>query len=82
MDLHLSGKKALVTGASQGLGLAIVKTLAAEGVSSMGRQMARARCPGSVGRCGDASAHGAEKFSAVWAALQQREFGCDPSIGN
>jgi len=33
MDLHLSGKKALVTGASQGLGRAIVKTLAAEGVT-------------------------------------------------
>jgi len=32
MDLHLSGKTALVTGASQGLGRAIVKTLAAEGV--------------------------------------------------
>lgn len=33
MDLHLSGKTALVTGASQGLGRAIVKTLAAEGVT-------------------------------------------------
>ncbi len=31
MDLQLSGKKALVTGASQGLGRAIVKTLAAGG---------------------------------------------------
>src|SRR5687768_8441525 len=33
MDLQLSGKTALVTGASQGLGRAIVKTLAAEGVT-------------------------------------------------
>lgn len=33
MDLHLNGKTALVTGASQGLGRAIVKTLAAEGVT-------------------------------------------------
>lgn len=33
MDLNLSGKTALVTGASQGLGRAIVKTLAAEGVT-------------------------------------------------
>jgi len=33
MDLHLSSKTALVTGASQGLGRAIVKTLAAEGVA-------------------------------------------------
>jgi len=32
MDLQLSGKTALVTGASQGLGRAIAKTLAAEGV--------------------------------------------------
>ena len=33
MDMQLSGKTALVTGASQGLGRAIVKTLAAEGVT-------------------------------------------------
>ena len=33
MDLGLSGKHALVTGASQGLGRAIAKTLAMEGVS-------------------------------------------------
>jgi 3-oxoacyl-[acyl-carrier protein] reductase len=33
LDLQLSGKTALVTGASQGLGRAIVKTLAAEGVT-------------------------------------------------
>lgn len=32
MDLHIAGKTALVTGASQGLGRAIVKSLAAEGV--------------------------------------------------
>jgi 3-oxoacyl-[acyl-carrier protein] reductase len=33
MDLQLSGKTALVSGASQGLGRAIVKTLAGEGVT-------------------------------------------------
>lgn len=33
MDLHINGKTALVTGASQGLGRAIVKALAAEGVT-------------------------------------------------
>ncbi|EJL33462.1 SDR family NAD(P)-dependent oxidoreductase [Novosphingobium sp. AP12] len=33
MDLHMNGKTALVTGASQGLGRAIVKALAAEGVT-------------------------------------------------
>jgi NAD(P)-dependent dehydrogenase (short-subunit alcohol dehydrogenase family) len=33
MDLQLSGKNALVTGASRGIGLAIVRALAAEGVN-------------------------------------------------
>lgn len=41
MDLHVNGKTALVTGASQGLGRAIVKALAAEGV----RVFATARNP-------------------------------------
>jgi NAD(P)-dependent dehydrogenase (short-subunit alcohol dehydrogenase family) len=33
MDLHLSGRTAVVTGASKGIGLAITRALAAEGVS-------------------------------------------------
>lgn len=33
MDLHLSGKSALITGASKGIGLAVAKALAAEGVN-------------------------------------------------
>ncbi len=33
MDLHLKGRKALVTGATAGLGRAIALSLAAEGVS-------------------------------------------------
>jgi NAD(P)-dependent dehydrogenase (short-subunit alcohol dehydrogenase family) len=33
MDLHLSGQKAIVTGASRGIGLAITRGLVAEGVS-------------------------------------------------
>ena len=32
MDLHLQGKTAIITGASQGLGRAIAKRLAQEGV--------------------------------------------------
>ncbi|GAA0421868.1 3-oxoacyl-ACP reductase [Acrocarpospora corrugata] len=33
MELHLSGKSAVVTGASKGIGLAVTRALAAEGVS-------------------------------------------------
>ncbi|WP_329486599.1 SDR family NAD(P)-dependent oxidoreductase [Kitasatospora sp. NBC_01246] len=32
MDLHLSGKAAVVTGAGKGIGLAVTRALAAEGV--------------------------------------------------
>lgn len=32
MDLHLSGKVAVVTGASKGIGLAVTQALAGEGV--------------------------------------------------
>ena len=34
MDLGLSGKVAVVTGASKGIGLAVTRTLAQEGVRS------------------------------------------------
>lgn len=43
MDLHLSGKRALVTGSTAGIGLAIAETLAEEGASVIvnGRTQAR-----------------------------------------
>ncbi len=45
MDLQLSGKRALVTGASSGLGIAIAKTLATEGCTVVvhGRDVGRAQ---------------------------------------
>ncbi len=45
MDLHLAGKRALVTGSSSGIGEQIAKTLAAEGASVVvhGRREAEAR---------------------------------------
>ena len=36
MDLHLSGKRALITGASKGIGLAVARALAQEGVRVVG----------------------------------------------
>jgi len=35
MDLHLNGKSALITGASQGIGRSVARTLAAEGVTRL-----------------------------------------------
>lgn len=54
MDLHLSGKIAVVTGASKGIGLAVTRALVAEGVTviagarSEGPDLAGVDGPGSV----------------------------------
>ncbi|SDL19246.1 NAD(P)-dependent dehydrogenase, short-chain alcohol dehydrogenase family [Nonomuraea maritima] len=59
MDLHLTGKRALVTGSSSGLGEAIVKALAAEGADVVvhGRDRARTEAVAAAIRSGGGSAH-------------------------
>ncbi|MGV9380502.1 SDR family NAD(P)-dependent oxidoreductase [Nonomuraea sp. NPDC003707] len=49
MDLELSGRVAIVTGASRGIGLAIVRTLAEEGALVVAASRTRAeKCPDNV----------------------------------
>jgi 3-oxoacyl-[acyl-carrier protein] reductase len=79
MDLHLTGKAAIVTGSSRGLGLASAKALAAEGcrvcMCARGREVlenAAADIPGAIAVAADLStAEGAPMV--VDAAI--REFG-------
>ena len=48
MDMELSGKQAVVTGASRGIGLAIVEALVAEGVSVVAGARHRGALPAEV----------------------------------
>ncbi|PZG06240.1 SDR family NAD(P)-dependent oxidoreductase [Nonomuraea aridisoli] len=58
MDLHLTGKRALVTGASSGLGEAIAKAMAAEGADVVvhGRDRARAEAVAAAVRAAGGTA--------------------------
>ena len=55
MDLELSGKHALVTGASKGIGLAVVRRLVAEGVAVVGGSRQSSNELDALGKEGEVS---------------------------
>jgi NAD(P)-dependent dehydrogenase (short-subunit alcohol dehydrogenase family) len=65
MDLHLKGKRVLVTGASKGIGLACSSVFAQEGCIVLGTS--RSISPGPNAKQADLSKHGAAEEIAAWA---------------
>ena len=65
MELHLKGKRALVTGASKGIGRACVEMLEAEGCTVLG--VSRGIAPGPKTKAADLSVRGVAEEVAAWA---------------
>ena len=65
MELHLKGKRALVTGASKGIGRACVEMLEAEGCNVLG--VSRSIVPGPKAKAADLSVRGVAEEVAAWA---------------
>jgi len=65
MELHLKGKRVLVTGASKGIGRACVEVLEKEGCTVLGAS--RSIAPGSNSKAIDIARHGAAEELADWA---------------
>ena len=65
MELHLKGKRVLVTGASKGIGHACVEMLAAEGCTVLGTS--RSIAAGANAKPADLSIRGTAEALAAWA---------------
>ena len=65
MDIHLKGKRVLVTGASKGIGQACVELLSAEGCTVLGTS--RSIAPGPHSKTADLSLRGVAEELAGWA---------------
>ncbi|MGQ0654410.1 MAG: short-chain dehydrogenase/reductase [Betaproteobacteria bacterium] len=65
MDLHLKGKRVLVTGASKGIGLACCNALTREGCTVLGTS--RSIAPGANSKPADLSRRGVAEEIAAWA---------------
>ena len=65
MELHLKGKRVLVTGASKGIGRACVEMLSAEGCTVLGAS--RSIAAGPTTKASDLSQRGAAEELAKWA---------------